>query len=80
MRRSQVQVLVGPPDSTRLINHIILNYFDWGRSMKKVDLKKKLKSLYNPPEEIVLVNISGMNFLMIDGAGNQTRHGNIKMR
>ena len=38
--------------------------------MKKINLKKELKSLYNPPEEIVLVNIPGMNFLMIDGAGN----------
>ena len=38
--------------------------------MKKINLKKELKSLYNPPEEIVLVNVPGMNFLMIDGAGN----------
>ena len=38
--------------------------------MKKIDLKKELKSLYNPIEEIVLVNVPGMNFLMIDGAGN----------
>ncbi len=38
--------------------------------MKKINLKKELKSLYNPPEEIVLVNVPGMNFLMIDGVGN----------
>jgi hypothetical protein len=38
--------------------------------MKKIDLKKELKSLYNPPEEIVLVDVPGMNFLMIDGEGN----------
>jgi len=38
--------------------------------MKKIDLKKELKNLYNPPKEIVLVDVSEMNFLMIDGVGD----------
>ncbi len=38
--------------------------------MKKIDLKKELKHLYNPPKEIALVDVSEMNFLMIDGAGD----------
>ncbi len=38
--------------------------------MRKIDLKKELKHLYNPPKEIVLVDVPEMNFLMIDGAGD----------
>jgi len=38
--------------------------------MKKIDLKKELKHLYNPPKEIALVDVPEMNFLIIDGAGN----------
>ncbi|HPC35452.1 MAG TPA: GyrI-like domain-containing protein [Candidatus Marinimicrobia bacterium] len=38
--------------------------------MKKIDLKKELKTLYNPPKEIVVIDVHQMNFLMIDGAGN----------
>ena len=39
--------------------------------MKKTDLKKELKQLYNPPEkEAVIVDVPKMNFLMVDGQGN----------
>src|SRR4030042_2954369 len=39
--------------------------------MKKVDLKKDLKHLYNPSaKEVVTVDVPGMNFLMIDGIGD----------
>jgi len=38
--------------------------------MKKIDLKKELKHLYNPPKEIVFVDVPEMNFLMIDGSGD----------
>ncbi len=38
--------------------------------MKKIDLKKELKHLYNPPKEVVLIDVPEMNFLMIDGAGD----------
>jgi len=38
--------------------------------MKKIDLKKELKHLYNPSKEIALVDVPEMNFLMIDGAGD----------
>ncbi len=38
--------------------------------MKKLDLKKELKHLYNPPAEVVIVDVPEMNFLMIDGAGD----------
>lgn len=38
--------------------------------MEKIDLKKELKHLYNPPKEIALVDVPEMNFLMIDGAGD----------
>ena len=38
--------------------------------MAKIDLKKENKELYNPStEEISLVNVPEMNFLMIDGQG-----------
>jgi hypothetical protein len=39
--------------------------------MSKVDFKKEMKDLYNPPsKEIVIVNVPLMNFLMVDGSGN----------
>ncbi len=39
--------------------------------MKRVDLKKDLKHLYNPsPKEVAVVDVPEMNFLMVDGAGN----------
>ena len=38
--------------------------------MEKIDLKKQLKHLYNPPKEFVFVDVPEMNFLMIDGKGN----------
>jgi hypothetical protein len=38
--------------------------------MDKIDLKKELKSLYNPsPKEVTAVDVPAMNFLMIDGEG-----------
>ncbi|MCU0236831.1 MAG: GyrI-like domain-containing protein [Acidobacteria bacterium] len=39
--------------------------------MKKIDLKKDLKHLYQPAaKEVVLVEVPAMNFLMVDGAGD----------
>lgn len=39
--------------------------------MRRIDLKKELKHLYNPSaKEVVIVDVSKMNFLMIDGSGN----------
>jgi hypothetical protein len=39
--------------------------------MKKVDLKKELKQLYNPSvKEVALVDVPVMNFIMIDGSGD----------
>ena len=39
--------------------------------MKKIDLKKDLKRLYQPAaKEAVLVDVLGMNFLMVDGQGD----------
>lgn len=41
------------------------------KTMKKIDLKKELKHLYNPSaKEIAVVDVPEMNFLMIDGAGD----------
>ena len=38
--------------------------------MEKIDLKKKLKALYNPTaKEVTLIDIPKMNFIMIDGQG-----------
>ena len=38
---------------------------------KKVDLRKKLKHLYNPPaKEVVEVEVPQMRFLMVDGQGD----------
>lgn len=42
--------------------------------MPKIDLKKELKHLYNPSaKEVVIVDVSRMNFLMIDGAGDPNK-------
>jgi hypothetical protein len=39
--------------------------------MEKIDLKKKLKALYNPTaKEVTLIDIPKMNFIMIDGQGS----------
>ena len=39
--------------------------------MKKVDLRKELKHLYQPPKDaVVLVDVPVMNYLMIDGEGD----------
>ncbi len=39
--------------------------------MTKIDLKKELKYLYQPSaKEVALVEVPGMNFLMIDGEGD----------
>jgi hypothetical protein len=39
--------------------------------MTKIDLKKELKHLYQPSaKEVALVDVPGMNFLMIDGEGD----------
>ena len=39
--------------------------------MNKIDFKKELKQLYNPPsKKVVIVNVPKMNFLMTDGKGN----------
>lgn len=40
-------------------------------STKKIDLKKELKSLYNPKKEMVVnIEIPKMNFLMLNGKGD----------
>jgi hypothetical protein len=39
--------------------------------LKKIDFKKELKHLYNPPvKEVVEVVVPTMNFLMVDGEGD----------
>ena len=39
--------------------------------MKKVDLKKELKQLYQPPKDkVVVVDVPAMNYLMVDGEGD----------
>ena len=39
--------------------------------MEKIDLKSKLKALYEPSaKEVVEVDVPAFNFLMIDGYGN----------
>src|SRR5262245_32393422 len=40
-------------------------------SMVKLDLRKELKHLYNPPvKKVVEVDVPAMNFLMVDGRGD----------
>jgi len=38
--------------------------------MTKVDFKKTLKHLYNPPKKFVTVDVPQMQFLMVDGHGD----------
>ncbi len=38
--------------------------------VKKLDLKKEMRELWNPPKEPVLVKVPPLNFLMIDGKGD----------
>lgn len=39
--------------------------------MKKIDIRKELQTLYQPPaKEVVRVEVPAMNFLMIDGEGD----------
>ena len=39
--------------------------------MQKIDFKKELKHLYDPPsKEVVTVDVSTINYLMIDGTGD----------
>jgi hypothetical protein len=38
--------------------------------MTKVDFKKTLKHLYNPPKKFVVVDVPEMQFLMVDGHGD----------
>jgi hypothetical protein len=41
------------------------------RTMRKVDLRKELKHLYQPsPKEAVAVDVPGFRFLMVDGNGD----------
>ena len=38
--------------------------------MEKIDLKKELKAFYNPPaKDVTLIDVTKMNFIMIDGQG-----------
>jgi DNA-binding PadR family transcriptional regulator len=39
-------------------------------TMEKIDFKKELKTLYNPPKEFVQVVVPPMRYLMIDGHGD----------
>jgi hypothetical protein len=40
--------------------------------MKKIDFKKQLKHLYAPSDkEVKIVDVPQMNFLMVDGEGDQ---------
>ena len=38
--------------------------------MSKIDFKKELKHLYNPPREFGVVDVPEMQFLMVDGHGD----------
>ena len=39
--------------------------------MEKIDYKKKLKELYQPPaKEVVQITVPTMNYLMADGEGD----------
>jgi hypothetical protein len=41
------------------------------KEVTKIDLRKELKQLYNPPaKEVVLVDVPDMAFLMVDGSGD----------
>lgn len=38
--------------------------------MSKIDFKKQLKTLFNPPKRFVIVDVPEMQFLMVDGHGD----------
>ncbi len=41
------------------------------KEVTKIDLRKELKQLYNPPaKEVVVIEVPDMNFLMVDGSGD----------
>jgi len=45
-------------------------------TMQKIDYKKELKHLYGPSKKSVqVVDVPGMNFLMIDGQGDPNKPG-----
>lgn len=47
--------------------------------MDKIDLKKELKSLYNPSaKEVVEVQVPAFDFLMVDGEGNPNTSSSYK--
>jgi hypothetical protein len=49
--------------------------------MKKIDLKKDLKHLYQPSAaKAALVEVPAMNFLMIDGKGHPNRERSYRRR
>ena len=41
--------------------------------MSKIDFKKTLKHLYNPPKEFILVDVPEMQFLQVDGRGDPNK-------
>jgi len=41
--------------------------------MAKIDLKKEMRELYNPPGKPVLADVPTMNYLMIDGIGDPVK-------
>ena len=86
-RREYVKDVIASPESFRDVA-ILLRYAGLMRDcfamttaknrgtsdMKKFDLKKELKQLYNPPRESpVIVDVPSMNFIMIDGAGDPNK-------
>lgn len=45
--------------------------WEQAEKMSKVDFRKELKALYNPPsKEVAVVDVPPMNFIMVDGVGN----------
>jgi len=46
--------------------------------MTKIDFKKTLKHLYNPPRRFVTVDVPEMQFLMVDGHGDPNTTQNYK--
>jgi hypothetical protein len=41
--------------------------------MSKIDFKKTLKHLYNPPKKFIVVDVPEMQFLMVDGEGDPNK-------
>ena len=46
--------------------------------MTKIDFKKTLKHLYNPPKRFITVDVPEMQFLMVDGHGDPNTTQNYK--